>query len=268
MPRFFSQNAISTQQRDQSDAVAKADAALVTADRGAVEVARLNLEFTQIRAPVDGKTGPILLQPGNLVSVNGTSTPLVTLSQIEPIKVSFNLPQSDLPRIQARAAKGGLTAVINLHGQGGKDISAPVNFVSNAVNTSGTIELRSSFPNKDHVLVPGQLVDVTVVLDSIAKAVVVPRVAVINGPDGTYVYRVNDKNTVEMVPVSVAFDNGTEAAVKGNLKGGDKVVTDGGLRVLPGSKVSFRKPAAAPGGGVRRGARGSRGGQGANKSAP
>jgi multidrug efflux system membrane fusion protein len=255
---LFSQNAISTQQRDQSDAVAKADAALVTADRGTVEAARLNLEFTQIRAPVDGKTGPILLQPGNLVSVNGTSTPLVTLSQIEPIKVSFVLPQSDLPRIQARAAKGGLTALINLHGEGGKDLSAPVNFVSNAVSTSGTIELRSSFANADHVLVPGQLVDVTVVLDSVAKAVVVPRVAVINGPDGTYVYRVNDQSTVEMVPVSVAFDNGTEAAVKGNLQGGDQVVTDGGLRVLPGSKVTFRKP-AAPARGARRGARGARG---------
>ena len=111
---LFAQNAISTQQRDQSDATAKADAALVVSDRGAVDVAKLNLEFTQIRSPVDGKTGPILLQPGNLVSVNGSTTPLVTITQIRPIKVSFNLPQADLPRIQARSAKGTLTAQINL----------------------------------------------------------------------------------------------------------------------------------------------------------
>ena len=87
----------------------------VTSDRGAVEAARLNFEFTEIHAPVDGKTGPILLQPGNLVSVNGSTAPLVMLAQIQPIKVSFNLPQSDLPRIQARATKGGLTAQVNLH---------------------------------------------------------------------------------------------------------------------------------------------------------
>ena len=251
---LFTQNAISTQQRDQSDAAAKADAALVTSDRGAVEAARLNLEFTEIRAPVDGKTGPILLQPGNLVSVNGTTTPLVMLAQIQPIKVSFNLPQSDLPRIQARAAKGGLTAAVNLHNQGGKDISAPINFISNAVSSTGTIELRATFPNKDGALVPGQLVDVTVSLDDIPGAVVVPRVAVINGPDGNYVYRISAKNAVEKVPVTVQFDDGTNMAVEGELKGGQQVVTDGGLRVVPGSKVSFRTIVARPAGG--KGARG------------
>ena len=72
------------------------------------KAARLNLEYTQIRSPVDGKTGPILIQPGNMVSVNGTTAPLVTITQIQPIKVSFTLPQSDLPRIQARQQAGGL----------------------------------------------------------------------------------------------------------------------------------------------------------------
>ena len=259
---LYGQNAISTQQRDNSQATAKADAALVTADRGTVEVARLNLEFTQIRSPVDGKTGPILLQPGNLVSVNGTSTPLITISQIQPIKVSFNLPQSDLPRIQARAAKGGLTALINLHNQGGKTLTAPVNFVSNAVNNSGTIELRATFANLDSALVPGQLVDVTAALDDIPGAVVVPRIAVITGPDGTYVYRVSPAMTVQQLPVTVQFDNGTDVAVQGDLKGGDNVVTDGGLRVLPGSKVSFQKLVSRPAGGKSaRGGRGARGGK-------
>ena len=263
---LFAQNAISTQQRDQSEAAAKADAALVTADQGAVEAARLNLEFTQIRAPVDGKTGPILLQPGNLVSVNGTSTPLVTLSQIQPIKVSFNLPQSDLPRIQARAAKGGLSAAVNLHNQGGKNITAPVNFVSNAVSSAGTIELRATYANADGALVPGQLVDVTVSLDNIANAIVVPRIAVINGPNGNYVYRVNDKTVVQQVPVTVQFDDGTSMAVDGDLKSGDKVITDGGLRVVPGSKVSFRTLSARPANGKSaRGARGARGAAGKAK---
>jgi multidrug efflux system membrane fusion protein len=255
---LFAQNAISTQQRDQSDATAKSDAALVVSDRGAVDAAKLNLEFTQIRSPVDGKTGPILLQPGNLVSVNGSTTPLVTITQIRPIKVSFNLPQADLPRIQARAAKGTLTAQINLHGQGGTDLNAPVDFVSNAVNGSGTIELRATFPNLDGALVPGQLVDVTVGLDDIPGAIVVPRIAVINGPDGNYVYRVSPERVVSQVPVTVAFDDGTNMAVQGALKDGDRVITDGGLRVLPGSKVSFARVVTAPAGGKGKGRRGGK----------
>jgi multidrug efflux system membrane fusion protein len=218
----------------------------VTSDRGMVEVARLNLEFTQIRSPVDGKTGPILLQPGNLVSVNGGTAPLVTITQIRPIKVSFNLPQADLPRIQARAAKGTLSALINLHSLGGKSVSAPVNFVSNVVNSSGTIELRATFPNLDGALVPGQLVDVTVSLDDIPGAIVVPRIAVINGPEGNYVYRVSPERVVAQVPVTVQFDDGTEMAVQGDLKSGDQVITDGGLRVLPGSHVTAARSAGSP----------------------
>jgi multidrug efflux system membrane fusion protein len=265
---LFAQNAISTQQRDQSDATAKADAALVEADRGTVEAARLNLEFTQIRSPVDGKTGPILLQPGNLVSVNGTATPLVTITQIKPIKVSFVLPQSDLPAIQQRAGEGLLTAAVALHNAaaGGRTLTAPVNFVSNAVTNTGTIEMRATFPNEDAALVPGQLVDVTVQLDNIPKAVVVPRVAVINGPsDAKFVYRINE-SVVEKVPVTIAFDDGTDMAVTGDLRPGDNVIIDGGLRVVPGSKVvvqriSNRPAGAGRGGRGARGARGARGGE-------
>jgi multidrug efflux system membrane fusion protein len=257
---LYAQNAISAQQRDQSAATAPSDAALVTSDRGMVEAARLNLEFTQIRSPVDGKTGPVLLQPGNLVSVNGLTQPLVTISQIRPVKVSFNLPQADLPAIQARAAKGKLTAQVNLHDQTGKTITAPVDFVSNAVNSAGTIELRATFPNLDGALVPGQLVDVTAALDDIPGAIVLSRVDVINGPNGNnYVYRVGPQNTVARVPVTVQFDNGTFMAVAGDLKAGDRLINDGGLRVLPGSKVTIAHLAARPAGG--------KGGPGAKGSA-
>lgn len=260
---LFAQNAISMQQRDASAATAQADAAVVTSDRGMVEAARLNLEFTQIRSPVDGKTGPVLLQPGNLVSVNGLTQPLVTISQIHPVKVSFVLPQADLPRIQTRFTKGNLTAQVNLHGQTDKTITAPVDFVSNAVSSAGTIELRATFPNLDGLLVPGQLVDVTAALDDIPGAIVVPRIAVINGPDGQFVYRVTPKMTLAMVPVTVQFDNGTDVAVKGAIKAGDRVVTDGGLRVTVGSKVTIARLAARPVGGKGKG----KGGPGAKGGA-
>ncbi|MBN9546563.1 MAG: efflux RND transporter periplasmic adaptor subunit [Alphaproteobacteria bacterium] len=255
--RLSLENAISAQQNETAQAAylqAKANA----------EAARLNLEFTKIRSPVDGKTGPIMLQPGNLVSVNGLTAPLVTITQIQPIKVSFNLPQSDLPRIQTRARQGGLTATVNLHDMGGQDLSAPVDFISNAVsNSAGTIELRSTFPNKDGALVPGQLVDVTVELANIPKAIVIPRVAVNIGPDSQYAYVVTPEHVVEQHNLKVLFDDGTDVAIQSDIEPGEMVITDGALRALPGGKVNVARaqpqqgaPAAGP---MQEAARGKQG---------
>ena len=233
--KLRNQNAIAQQSIDDAQAAylqAKAN----------LDMAKLNLDYTQIRSPVDGKTGPILLQPGNLVSINGITAPLVTITQIQPIKVSFNLPQSDLPRIQARALHGGLTATVDLHEAGGETLTAPVNFISNAVsNSAGTIELRATFPNEDGALVPGQLVDVTVALANIKDAMVVPRVAVNIGPDSQYVYVVTPENVVEQHNVKVLFDDGTNMAVASDIKAGDMVITDGALRALPGGKVTVAR---------------------------
>jgi multidrug efflux system membrane fusion protein len=258
--RLIAQNAVSPQDADDAKAAylqAKANA----------ESAKLNLDFTRIVSPVNGKTGPILLQPGNLVSVNGLTAPLVTITQIQPIKVSFSLPQADLPRIQARAKKpGGLTATVNLHDAGGQDISAPVDFISNAVNAAnGTIELRATFANTDASLVPGQLVDVVVELSDIPGAIVAPRDAVNTGPDGQYVFVV-DAGRAEQVPVKVLFDNGTEVAVQGDVKDGDSVIIDGQLKVIAGGKVQIAKAAPGAAGAKSakgKGKRGGRGGRGA-----
>jgi membrane fusion protein, multidrug efflux system len=231
--RLARENAISPQ--DSEDA----ESAYLQA-KANLDMARLNLDYTQIRSPVDGKTGPIMLQPGNLVSVNGTTTPLVTITQIQPIKVSFNLPQSDLPRIQARAQHGGLTATVDLHDAGGETLIAPVNFISNAVsNSAGTIELRASFPNQDNALVPGQLVDVTVALANIKNAIVVPRTAVNLGPDSQYVYVVTPEHVVQQHNVKVLFDDGADMAIASDVKSGEWVITDGALRALPGGRVTI-----------------------------
>jgi membrane fusion protein, multidrug efflux system len=238
---LFAQNAVSSQQRDQADATAKSTAATVTSDRAAVQVATLNLGYTQIRSPIDGKTGPILVQPGNLVTANGSS-PLVVITQIQPVKVSFSLPQSDLPRIQARARSGSLAALLNSKETGGAPLSAPVNFVSNAVSDqTGTIELRATFENADHRLVPGQMVDVGVTLDNIKNATVIPREGVNDGPNGRYVFVVAPGGTTQMKSITVQFDDGTNMAVTG-IKPGDKVVVDGQLRVVPGIAVAITGP--------------------------
>ncbi|HYS44814.1 MAG TPA: efflux RND transporter periplasmic adaptor subunit, partial [Rhizomicrobium sp.] len=201
--RLKAQNAIAGQEFDD------AQAAYLEA-KAAVESARLNVEFTTIRAPVNGKTGPILIQPGNMVAASTASTsatPLVMLNEIQPVKISLALPQSDLPRIQEMQRTKGLTITIALHDAGGaSDIQVPVNFISNAVTgNTGTIELRASYPNADMALVPGQLVDVVVALSEIPHATLVPREAVNTGPDGQFVYAVKD-GTAQQVPVKVQFD--------------------------------------------------------------
>ena len=245
--RLKSQNAISPQDVDNAQASyleAKATA----------EAARLNLEFTAIRAPVTGKTGPILIQPGNMVmaasSATASATPLVTINEIQPVKISLALPQSDLPRIQEMARTKGLTITMNMHDAGGgDDLTAKVDFISNAVaGSTGTIELRATYANADMALVPGQLVDVTVALSEIPHATLVPREAVNTGPDGQYVYAVKD-GTAQQVPIKVLFDDGVDDAVSGALKKGDQVIVDGQLRVIPGAKVTVsgakKKPAGA-----------------------
>ncbi|HEY1711177.1 MAG TPA: efflux RND transporter periplasmic adaptor subunit [Rhizomicrobium sp.] len=249
------QGAASAQQRDQAAATANALAATIQSDQAAVAAAQLNLDYTVIRSPIDGKTGPILVQPGNIVTTAGNiasttatdatstgATPLVTITQIQPVKVSFFLPQSDLPRIQQRMAQNKMTVTIHVQGQGGEVLTAPVDFVGNAVsNQTGTIELRATFPNLDDALVPGQLTDVSVSLGQIDNAMTVAHDAINLGPDSSYVWVVDKNSKAQMVKVTVLYDDGARAAIQGKVKPGDRVITDGALRVVPGTAVSVKK---------------------------
>jgi len=232
------QGAASKSQADQFTAQAKALAATVAADAASVETNRLNVIYAQIRSPINGKTGPMLIQPGNVVPANGTN-PLVVITQIQPVKVSFFLPQSDLPRIQAEMQAHQLFATLQAHDAASTRLTAPVDFIGNAVDTTtGKVELRATFNNQDYHLVPGQLLDVAVSLGRLPRSVVVPREAVNQGPDSRYVYVVSPQNTAEMVPVTVLYDDGNIDAIAGNVHAGERVITDGQLRVVPGGAVT------------------------------
>jgi len=237
--RLLAQHAIAPQEADD------ARAAYLEA-KAALDTARLNLGYTEIRSPIDGKTGPILIQPGNLITATGSSSSggttttnpastLVVITQISPIKVSFALPQADLPRIQKRLTIG---MPVRLTQQGDdKSIAATVDFVGNQVNAqAGTIELRASVPNTDGALVPGQLVDVAVQLDSMKGALTVPHDAINLGPESSFIYVVR-RGKAEMVTVTVIHDDGTTAAVTGAVKEGETVIVDGQLKVVPGGPV-------------------------------
>ncbi len=239
---LFAQNAASQSQRDQAVADAKADAAIVNADKGVLDAAKINLGFTQIRSPIDGKTGPILVQPGNLVTAGGTATPLVTITQIQPVKVSFFLPQSDLQQIQSQVNMGLLKAVIPMDGAAGGSEVAPVNFIGNAVSAdTGTIELRATFQNADLRLVPGQMVNVGVTLKHLKRVIVVPRNAVNTGPTGPFVYVVDRDSKAQLRKVTVLSDDGTNDAIDAKVRAGETVITEGQLRLVPGVNVEIMR---------------------------
>jgi membrane fusion protein, multidrug efflux system len=234
------QGAASQQQADQAVAAAKAMAATVVSDKAAVDAAQLNLIYSRILSPVDGKTGPILIQPGNLVTADGAN-PLVVVTQIQPVKISFFLPQTDLPQIQARMAQNRMMVTIQVHGPGGKTLTAPVDFVGNTVdNRTGTVELRATFANTDSALVPGQLADASVTLNEIDNAVVVPHDAVNLGPTNSYVYVVNANSKAQLKPITTLYDDGNLAAITGDVRPGDKVVIEGQLRLVQGTVVSIK----------------------------
>jgi multidrug efflux system membrane fusion protein len=232
------QGAASAQQRDQAVAAADADAATVEADKAAVQTAQLNLGYTTIRSPITGKTGPILIQPGNLITANNSANPLVTITQLQPIKVSLFLPQSDLPRIQQQVAAKKLVMTLN-PGHGGP-VSAPVNFVGNQVDSkTGTIELRATFDNNDFRLVPGEFVDAAASLDNYPRAIAVPRDAVNVGPESRYVFVVGAHDIATIHSVKLMYDDGTDDVIEGGVKPGERVIVEGQLRVIPGNRVQI-----------------------------
>ncbi|HEX7775868.1 MAG TPA: efflux RND transporter periplasmic adaptor subunit [Parvibaculum sp.] len=235
---------VSVQTRDAALAASKGLVGTVAADEAAVDQAKLQLGYTDIRSPIDGKTGAILVDAGNLVKANDTGS-LVVITQIQPVKISFSLAQQNLPKLQERAAQNALVASLKAHGDGGEEVTAPIDFIGNAVNaTAGTIELRATYNNPDYRLVPGEFVDVRVQLDNLKNAVTVPRDAVNTGQNGLYVYVVNADNKAEMRTVSLLYQDDTTAALNGGVKAGDRIITDGQLRVSPGNpvKVVTRSP--------------------------
>lgn len=232
------QGAASVQQRDVSAATAKALSATVQADRANLSLVQLNLGYTTVRSPIDGKTGPMLIQPGNVLPANSANT-LVVIMQLQPVKVSFSLPQTDIAQILARQRERRL--FVSVVGKSGTAATVPVTFLGNAIDDkSGTIELRASLPNRDLSFVPGQLVDVAVRLDRLHNVIVVPRQAVNFGSAGRYVFAVGNDAIVRARNVKVLFDDGTNEAIAGNVPAGERVITDGQLSVVPGRPATIK----------------------------
>jgi multidrug efflux system membrane fusion protein len=236
-------NLVPRQQYDQFASSAAALEATVQADAAAVENARVQLAYCFIRSPIDGRTGSLLVQQGNVVKANDAI--LVTINQVVPIRVSFSIPEQYLADVRKYKAAG--TLKVDAAPQDGKAGLVPgaLSFIGNAVDpATGTIQLKGTFPNTDRRLWPGQFANVVLTLTVRSGAVVVPSEAIQTGQQGQYVFVVRPDLTVDARAVTTGevFEGGTVIG-KGVLAG-EKVVTDGQLRLVPGTKVEAKQGTA------------------------
>ncbi len=221
---------------DEAESIARAAEATVAADEAAVRDARLQVEYCEIRSPIDGYVGATLADAGNVVKANETE--LVVLRQVSPIYVELAVPQRYLPEVRRLMAGERLPVSAKIPGTDGDPLSGALAFVDNSVDErTGTITLRGIFGNEDGRLWPGQYVEAAVTLGTRREALIVPAQAVQAGQQGTYVYVVNPDNTVALVPVTAGDSAGGETVVSGALAPGQPVVIEGHLRLRPGASV-------------------------------
>lgn len=216
--------------------------ALVTSKEAAVANADLQLSYTEIRAPIAGRTGQRNLHEGALVRVADASQFLVVINQLSPVAVTYSVPESTLASVRAANASGPIVVrVTHTSGEKARPVEGRLDFVNNTVDpTTGTIVLKALFQNDDRALWPGQFVSVSTLLGVDAKAVLVPAAAIQTGQRGSQVFVLKPDNTVELRPVPLGRSWEGKTIVLSGLAAGETVVVDGQLRLLPGSQVEVR----------------------------
>jgi multidrug efflux system membrane fusion protein len=262
---------ISKDQAEQSRAQADATAALVKADKAAIESARaqlvaaesavdtakVQLGYTSIRSPIDGRTGNLAVKVGNLVTANQTE--LMTIAQVQPVFVTFTVPAVHLATVKQHVGRDPLPVTALPQDGDPSAAQGSLTFVDNAVDTTtDTIKLKATFDNSDRRLWPGQFARITLRLATVPHATVVPAQAVQTGQDGQYVFVVKQDSTVEQRPITTAQRVDQDIVIDRGLKAGETVVTEGQLRLEPGSRVTTDLNTPAGGGGRGRGGRGGR----------
>jgi len=222
-----------------SDAALEYAEAAVRASRASLENAKLQLEYCYIHSPLDGRTGNVHVKEGNIIKANDAA--LVDIHQIHPIYVSFSIPEQDLDEIKRQMVKGELKVEARIPGDAGPPEAGRLTFVDNAVDrTTGTIRMKGTFPNEGNRLWPGLFVDVVLILDTEKDATVVPSEAVQMGQEGPYAFVVTPELTAEYRKLVVGRSLNGETVVTKGLAPGERVVTDGSLRLVPGARVEIK----------------------------
>lgn len=244
-----------------SEAVAADNAAIKSAEadlsaaKVAVEQARVQLGYTSIQSPIDGRTGNLNIKQGNVIAANGAE--LMTITQVEPIYVTFSVPEAQLSDIKRYMAERSLPVRAQLQDETNSEETGTLTFIDNSVDTTtGTIKLKGTFENRDRKLWPGQFVRVTLRLSTRPHAIIVPNQAIQTGQNGTFVYVVKPNRTVEVRYVTASLRVDQDMVVDKGLEVGETVVTEGQLRLAPDSHVVVRDGRGGPGGRGRGGSKG------------
>ena len=258
------ENSIAQQQAQDQDYVVQQDKGTVQLDQANVDTAKLNLEYAHVTAPISGRVGTLLINLGNLVgpvnqaSASATSTAnagtgsqatnsvLVTITQMQPIYVTFTVPQTDLDQIKQNQAKAPLE--VHAYSQAGKLLEkGQLTVIDNQVNTTtGTVTLQATFANTDETLWPGEFVRVHLHVSMLNNVVTVPTQAIMAGPDGSYVYVIGPDQKVKRVGVQVTRRQNAVAVIGNGLSGGEKIVTDGQYTLDDGTAVAVRATTSIP----------------------
>jgi multidrug efflux system membrane fusion protein len=255
--RLVAQDSIAQQQFDAQKALVHQYEGTVKIDQGVVDNARVNLLYTRITAPVTGRVGLRLVDPGNYVQTTDAGG-VVVITQIDPISVIFSVPEDNEPQIMARMMSGA-TLEVTAFDRSGTALLATgkVSTLDNQIDpVTGTVKLRALFDNKDLKLFPSQFVNARLLIDTLHNAVVVPSAAILRGAPGTYVYLINPDKTVSVRVVTVGPSQGERQAIIAGLEPGAAVVVDGSDKLHEGAKVTLpRAEDAGPSKGVSRPAR-------------
>ena len=236
--RLAATNAVNKQQLDTQRALVSQLEAQIKLDQAAIDNARAILSYTDIVAPIAGRTGIRLVDVGNLVR-GAEATGIVILTQLRPISVFFSLPQQNLPDLTKGMAEGQLPVdALTADGKSALD-KGKVTVIDNQVDqTTGTVKLRAEFPNNDLQLWPGQFVNVRVLIDTLRQVVVVPTAAIQRGPNGPFVYVLKEGDAVTVRRVTLRQQNDVQAVVATGLQAGERVVTTGFARLTEGTVVA------------------------------
>ncbi|GAM08114.1 multidrug resistance protein MdtA [Geobacter sp. OR-1] len=229
--------------RTQADSLS----ADVSAQEALIQNLRVQLSYCTIRSPLQGRTGNLMIHEGNVVKAND-SISLVTINQMSPITIAFNIPEKELIRVRPQLASGNMTVAALPSGDMGKPETGRVTFLDNTVDpATGTIKLKATFSNANRRLWPGQFATVRMTLATLANATVVPTQAMQTGQQGQYVFVVKADNTAELRPVKAGPAHNGVTVVEQGINPGEQVVIDGQMRLIPGAQVTVRKQGEKPG---------------------
>lgn len=229
---------VARDQYEQFKANSAALEATVKADEAVVESNRVQMQYCSIYSPLDGRTGTLKVNQGNIVKANDTE--LLTINQIQPTNVAFAIPEKDLPKVRNYFEQKKLEVDAFIPGEERPE-KGVLTFIDNAVNTpTGTITIKGTFANREKRLVPGQFVTVVLLLATEPNAILVPTQSVEQGQEGQYVYVIKPDSTVEMRSVIAAQDIQGETVILKGIKAEERVVTDGQMLLTPGAKVTIK----------------------------